>query len=155
MRSVESLNILLSHTESAMLRKPRSLTRDTKAVGEVIGVILMVTLSLVVAVTVHVYLGDPTVNNKAVLPMISMMEGDNSVKIVDIQFGPVETKDLVFKIFDEDGIYACEGILNSAEDELNAGDTISPSLVLTIGEAYDVLAIYNENLVGEARFTYT
>jgi len=153
MRSVESLRLELYSGDMQMLRNLESITRDTQSVTGTVGIILMVSIALVAATTLQVYLGQMGGSDKGMTPMIGMIQSGDSLMITSIQFGPIPVDEITFKVFDNDGNHICDGILSASGEHLSAGDTITFSCPpLVHGEAYLVRAICPEGQVGKAEY---
>ena len=134
-----------------MLRNLKSIRGDTKSVSEIIGLILMVTIALVEATTVQVYISGAGGDSK-VSPIVGMMQTGNHLSITDIQHGPISNDSIRFDVYDS-GNPICEADLTPNGENLAEGDTVTfNNCPLTSGEAYFVLAIYEGNQVGRQKF---
>jgi FlaG/FlaF family flagellin (archaellin) len=148
---LRALTQQLRPRRAIMLRRLRSITRDTQSVTEIVGLILMITIALVAATTVQVYIGGGG-GEKSISPMVSMIQNGNYLSITDIQYGPIEIDSIKFDVHDEDGTFICNGDLTSNGDELSAGDTITFNFALNSGETYFVFALYSGNQVGRQKY---
>ena len=109
-----------------MIRSLRSVIHNKRAVTSVTGVILMVTISIMIATVLHINIQATNDSNSHINPMVSMKQSDDQVTIIGIQYGPVKRDDLTIKVYDDSGNFVCSGVLNPGIN-LASGDTITIS----------------------------
>lgn len=132
-----------------MIRTLRTVTKNKLAVTEVTGVILMVTISIMIATVLHINIQATSDSNSRINPMVMMKQIDDYVTIIDIQYGPVEKDDLIVKAYDDDGNFICNGILGPGVN-LASGDTITISY--SNPGVYDIFMIYQDTIIGSTKY---
>ncbi len=132
-----------------MIRSLRSVIYNKRAVTSVTGVILMVTISIMIATVLHINIQATSDSNSHINPMVMMRQSDNQITIIGIQYGPIIKDDVTIKVYDGNGDFVCNGILNPGIN-LASGDTIAISC--SNPGAYDVLMIYQNTMIGSTKY---
>ncbi|MCK4365824.1 MAG: hypothetical protein KAW45_07215 [Thermoplasmatales archaeon] len=132
-----------------MIRSLRSVIYNKRAVTSVTGVILMVTISIMIATVLHINIQATSDSNSHINPMVMMRQSDNQITIIGIQYGPIIKDDVTIKVYDGSGDFVCNGILNPGIN-LASGDTIAISC--SNPGAYDVLMIYQNTMIGSTKY---
>ena len=132
-----------------MIKNLRSVINNKRAVTSVTGVILMVTVTIMIATVLHINIQGTSDSNSHINPMVSMKQSDDHITIIGIQYGPVKKDDVTVKVYDDSGSFICNGTLNPGIN-LASGDTIAISC--SNPGAYDVYMIYQNTMIGSTKY---
>ena len=134
------------------MKNQRPFTRDTRAVSEVISVIVMlVIVASVAGVALHVSMGLTSDSKIRRIPIVSMAQDDDVISIYSVQFGPIVVNDITIMIIDKTDNLVGSGTMQAKGDNLAVGDIIKIDGVVS-GESYTVKMIYMASQVGETKY---
>ena len=135
-----------------MIRNLNSITDDTQAVTEIVGIILMITIVIVAATAIHVSMGQINDSNIGTFTIVTMLQSGNYISITDVQNGPVSVDDTIINVLDSTGSSTgLTGTLNALGTNVALGDIVTMSGVVS-GESYTVQIILKGRQVGVAKY---
>jgi len=131
-----------------------SLKKQTSAVTEIVGVILMIVIVIISVTTFHFYMGESTASKLDKNPMIVMVQKDRNLFVSSIQYGPVKGDSVIIKVKARDGKIVCDGIISTPSGEnIGIADKIDIPCAVS-GESYTVMITYEDLIIGETKYIY-
>lgn len=125
----------------------KHLLEDTKAVNEVLGIVIMISIVILVATVLHISIQQTTDSELHQVPMVSMVQSSDQVIIVGVQFGKVDTDETIIQVLDDSGSTTGIATLHNASANLASGDKITFS-GLQQKKSYTIQVIYFNHLIG-------
>ncbi len=126
----------------------KSVTTNQKAVSDVIGVVVIVTIVVALAAAVNVSMRGMSSSGLDPAPFVSMIQSGDNVLIVAIQNGPIEIAGMKIIVEDSSGNPSGYASFNTPGTYLKGGDMIKIDGV-TLGEEYTVSLVYSASIVGQ------
>ena len=130
-----------------MYRTLKQLKEDTQAVNEVMGVVIMISIVILVSVTIFISIQEASDSELHQVPMVSLMQSNDQIVIVGVQFGEVDTDETVIQIIDDSGSSTGLATLHNSSTNLASGDKITFS-GLEQKKPYTIQVIYLDHLIG-------
>ena len=133
-----------------MIRNFKSVIRNTQAVSEVIGIVIMLIIVIGTATTLHISMSQTADSKLRLIPMVSMKQNSDDILIMSIQYGPIIANEVIIKVFDSSGSYVCDGDIHTKGTNVASGDTITINGLSS--DTYTVRMIYLNTQVGTTKY---
>ena len=129
----------------------RKFRRDTKAIIELVGIILMLGVVVATATAFHLSVSQNTSSKLKNFPIVTLRQREDTIVVINIQFGPVYSSEIRAKIEDENGNSIGVAELHNPGLMLFPGDYFKITGVNS-EELYEFVIYYQENQIGNTRY---
>ena len=134
-----------------MVRHLQPIRGDTKAVVEVVGLVLMISIAVATATALHLSMTQTGTDKLYKIPMVNLKQTGDEIIVISVQYGPVVKEDVIINIIDDDGAIVCNGVVQSTGTYISSGDLIS--IPCSIKGTYTLQMIYSNSLIGMIEYS--
>ena len=127
--------------------KRKTISTDTKAVSEVIAVVVLVGMSVGIAAILNVSLSGTVAPIGEAPVFVNMKQSGDRIFIINVQNGPVDLSEVSIFIEDSSGIAVGSYTIHSEDSFLTNADSIEINGIST-GE-YTVILVCNNNIASK------